>query len=389
MKILLAVDSFKGSMSSIEVIQYIEETAKRHFSDLEIIKVPIADGGEGTVDSLVIAAGGECRYVEVTGPLKDKRVKAKYGVIDNKTAVIELAQASGLTLLSINERNPMLTTTYGTGEVIKAALDEGIREFIIGIGGSATNDGGIGAAQALGVRFLDKNGNSVGLGGQYLSTIDTIVMDDLDPRIAESSITVICDVTNPLTGPEGATAIYGPQKGANSQMLEALEAGMKNYAEVIRKLTGVDIDKIPGAGAAGGIGAAMVGFFGVSLKPGIDTILDFINFDLMIENVDLVITGEGKIDGQSVFGKVPVGVSKRCRQKNIPVVALAGIMGEGARQVYNYGINSIMTTVNRDMTVQEAMARAEELLKDAADRMFRLIKTGMQLQAKVIGRSQI
>jgi len=379
MKFVFAPDSFKGTLSSLQVIEILEKAARLHFEDLQVIKVPIADGGEGTVEALVTAMGGEYRYAEVTGPLEGMTVKARYGISGNRTAIIEMAQASGLPLLDETQKNPLVTTTYGTGELIRAALDEGIREFIIGIGGSATNDGGMGMAQALGIAFLDADGKNVGLGGRYLSEVRQIVMDGLDPRIRESRITVICDVNNPLTGPRGATYVYGPQKGATGDMLEILENGMKNYARVIKSQLGIDVDGIQGAGAAGGLGAALTGFLGATLKPGIEAILEFVNFDSLLDDVDLVVTGEGRIDEQSVFGKVPVGVAKHCKAKNVPVVAIAGIMGRNASAVYEYGINSIMTTVNRAMPLEEALANAEELLFDAADRMFRFIKTGMTL----------
>jgi len=264
--------------------------------------------------------------------------------------------------------------------LIKAALDEGIREFIIGIGGSATNDGGIGAAQALGVRFLDSRGNDVGFGGQHLARICTIDAEAMDPRIKGSKITVICDVSNPLTGPNGATAVYGPQKGASEEMLKALEEGMKNYEEVIKRFSGKDIGSTPGAGAAGGLGAALMCFFGASLKPGIDTVLDYVGFDRLLEGVDLVVTGEGRIDGQSVFGKVPVGIAQRCKSKGVKVAAIVGSIGPEAWKVYDHGIFSIMPTVNRDMSLEEALNNAVDLLKDAADRMFRFIRLGMDLR---------
>ncbi|HHV99952.1 MAG TPA: glycerate kinase [Clostridiaceae bacterium] len=381
MKILLAPDSFKGTMSSIEVINILEKVVRQHFEDIEIIKVPIADGGEGTVDAIIAATGGEYREVEVSGPLSGQKVRARYGIINGHTAVIEMAQASGLFLIKPEQRNPLLTTSFGTGELIKAALDEGIRNFIIGIGGSATNDGGIGAAQALGVKFLDSNGENVGLGGGELSKIQKIDLTEMDRRIRDSNISVICDVTNPLTGPNGATAVYGPQKGVKTQeTFEILEKGMKNYEKLIMDTTGMDMSAIPGSGAAGGLGATMVAFFGAVLKPGIETILDFVNFDNRINDVDLVITGEGKIDSQSVFGKVPVGIAERCKQKNVRVVAISGVMGKDASKVYKFGIDSIMTTINSDMCLGEALARAEELLEDAADRMFRFIKVGMALK---------
>lgn len=385
MKILLAPDSFKGTMSSIEVIRILEKVARQHFADLEVIKVPIADGGEGTVDSLIAAVGGEYREVEVSGPLSGQKVRAKYGVINGCTAVIEMAQASGLLLVKPEQRNPLLATSFGTGEMIKAALDEGVRDFIIGIGGSATNDGGIGAAQALGAKFLDSNGENVGPGGGELSRIRKIDLGEVDRRIKDSKITVMCDVTNPLTGPNGATEVYGPQKGVKDpKTFEILEEGMKNYEKLIMKTIGIDMSTIPGSGAAGGLGATMVAIFGAVLKPGIEVMLDFVDFDHIIEDVDLVITGEGKIDGQSAFGKVPVGIARSCKQKNINVVAISGKMGKDAKKVYSFGIDSIMTTINSDMCLDEALARAEELLEDAADRMFRFIKVGMSLNTGTV-----
>lgn len=380
MKIVLAPDSFKGSFSSLEVIEHLEEVARRHFSPLEVVKVPIADGGEGTVDALVTAAKGEYRTVEVMGPLPEMRVKAKYGIIHGKTAVIEMAQASGLPLIPTGKRDPLNATTYGTGELIRKALDEGIRDFIIGIGGSATNDGGIGAAQALGVKFLDRFGKEVGLGGKQLQHIEKIILDNIDPRIKESTITVICDVSNPLTGPHGATAVYGPQKGVTEKTFNILESGMKNYERLIKETTGMDMSKVPGSGAAGGLGAALVAFFGAVLKPGIDTILDYVRFEELIEGADLVITGEGRIDGQSLYGKVPVGIARRCKSKGVKVIAIVGGMGPGAQKVYDCGIASIMPIVNAPISLDEAIARSQELLKDAADRMFRFIKLGMELK---------
>ncbi len=380
MKILLAPDSFKGTMSSLKVIDLIEVVAKRHFSPLEVIKLPIADGGEGTVDAFILSKGGFYKEVEVSGPLPGQRIAAKYGSIDTNTAVIEMAEASGLTLVPVDQRNPLITTTYGTGELIKAALDNGTRTFIIGIGGSATNDGGIGVAQALGIQFLDANGQDVSRGGQALEKIERIVLDGLDPRIKESTFTVICDVSNPLTGPKGATAIFGPQKGVTEENFEILESGMIKYEALLNKTTGMDMKLIPGTGAAGGLGAAMIAFLQGVLKPGIDTILDFVDFDTLLEGVDLVITGEGRMDGQSVFGKVPVGIAKRCKLQNIPVAAIVGGMGIDAHKVYEYGIDSIMPTVNSAMPLEEAMARSNELLMDAADRLFRFIKAGMRMK---------
>lgn len=379
MKILLAPDSFKGTLTSLEVINILEEAAKNHFQDLEVVRVPIADGGEGTVESLIISTNGKYQQISVTGPLEAKKVQACYGIIDGKTAVIEMAQASGITLLPEGRKDPMLATTYGTGELIKAALDEGIRDFLIGIGGSATNDGGIGAVQALGVQFKDANGVEIGFGGGELGKIRKIILDKIDPRISKSKFTIICDVSNPLTGPKGATAVYGPQKGVTTDLFEILESGMKNYGRLIKEVTALDMDDIPGTGAAGGLGAALVAFLGAELKPGIDTILDFVNFEKLLQGVDLVVTGEGRIDGQSIYGKVPVGIAKRSKAKNIPVAVIAGGMGAEACKVFDYGIDSIMPTINRDMTINEALSNAEILMRDAADRMFRFIKMGMAI----------
>lgn len=379
MKILLAPDSFKGTMTSLEVIGHLEQAARSHFSALEVVRVPIADGGEGTAEALVIAAGGEYRQVEVIGPVESLCTKAQYGIIGGKTAVIEMAQASGIILLKPEQRDPQTATTFGTGQLIKAALDEGIRDFLIGIGGSATNDGGIGAAQALGVSFTDDSGREIGFGGKELARIGKIDLSRLDSRIKASRIKVICDVTNPLTGPNGATAVYGPQKGVTEESFDSLEDGMKNYEVLIKKTTGLDMSSIPGTGAAGGLGAAMVAFFGAELKPGIDTVLDFIDFEKLLDGVHLVVTGEGRIDGQSVYGKVPVGIAKRCRHKNVPVAVITGGMGQGAPKVYDFGIDSIMPAISRDMSIEEALSNSEELLKDAADRMFRFIKIGMSI----------
>ena len=380
MKIILAPDSFKGNFSSQEIIQHLEEAARRIFDDLEIIKLPIADGGEGTVECLVTAFNGEYKTVKVMGPLKEMCVEAQYGIINGKTSVIEMAQASGLPLIPGHKKDPLNTTTYGTGEIIKSALDEGIRDFMIGIGGSATNDGGIGAAQALGVEFLDENNCRVGFGGKELGRIKRIVLDNVDPRIKESTITVICDVTNPLTGPNGATAVYGPQKGVDDSTFDILESGMISYERLIKETTGKDMSLIPGSGAAGGLGAALVAFFDAALKPGVDTILDYVGFEDLLDGVDFVVTGEGRIDGQSVYGKVPVGLAKRCMTKGVKVIAIVGGMGPEIEKVYDYGIYSIMPTVNTAMPLDEAIARGRELLIDAADRMFRFIKLGMMVK---------
>lgn len=381
LKIVIAPDSFKGTMSSIRVISIVKEAILKHFPDAEIVDVPIADGGEGTVEALVTACRGVYREAEVLDPL-GRPVKARYGIIKGNTAVIEMAQASGLPLLKENERNPLIATTFGTGQLIKAALDEGIRNFIVGIGGSATNDGGAGALQALGISFKNFLGQEIAFGGVNLKQLSHINFDNADKRLLESRFTVMCDVSNPLTGSEGCSRVYGPQKGADQKMIEQLEQAMINYRFVIKKTKGIDVDEIPGAGAAGGMGAGFVAFLNAVLKPGIDTILDIVDFDSIVKDASIVITGEGRIDEQSVYGKVPVGVAKRAKDHGVCVIALCGSMGNNASKVYDYGIDSIMCTVNKDMTLQEALSNAEYYLRDASDRLMRFLKAGIKIALK-------
>ncbi len=381
MKILLAPDSFKGTMSSREVISHLSAAASEHFSPLTIVALPIADGGEGTVEALVTATGGTYRERQVAGP-RLTGVAARYGIINGDTAVIEMAQASGLPLLSHSERNPCLTTTYGTGELLRAALDEGLRKIIVGIGGSATNDGGIGCAQALGVSFTDAEGREVGPGGGELRRIARIDPTNLDVRLRDTNVTVICDVNNPLTGVRGATRVFGPQKGATPAMLDELEAGMLHYAGLLEQTCRYDVGNTPGSGAAGGLGAALLAFCGAKLKPGIETVLDLVAFERLIADVDLVVTGEGRIDEQTAYGKVPVGIARRCAANGVSVVAVVGSIGSGAGATYSFGIDSIMSAICAPMSLEEAMSQPAERLREAADRMFRFIKVGMRLARK-------
>lgn len=374
MRFIFAPDSFKGTFSSTEIIQYLQKGAEKFFPDIKTIGIPMADGGEGTVDTLITALGGKFIYANVMGPLGNK-VNAKMGII-NDVAIIEMAQASGITLISNEERNPLNTTTYGTGEMILEALNMGVEKIIIGIGGSATNDGGIGMAQALGVKFYNNKGKEIGLGGKYLLEIQNISIDNIDQRIKETEIQVICDVTNPLTGPTGATYVYGPQKGATDEMLKLLEEGMINYNNVVKREFGLDLNSIPSTGAAGGLGAGLIAFANAKLRPGIETILDLIKFDELIKKGDIIVTGEGKIDGQSIYGKVPVGIAKRCKTKNIPVIVITGCESDDANLVYNYGIDVIISTVNRPMELDEAINNSQLLLESAIDRMYKLIKIG-------------
>lgn len=378
MKFLFVSDSFKGSLSSTQIIKLLTDSAKKIFPDCQTLGVPVADGGEGTVEAVIQAIGGSLRQVLVHGPLMEKQM-ASYGVCRNHLAVIEMARASGLPLVPEDKRNPFHTTTYGTGELIRDALDQGYRKIVIAIGGSATNDGGMGAMRALGIRFLDSNNQELVGKGSDLSKVAAIDVSSLHPAVSQTEFTVMCDVTNPLTGPQGATRIFGKQKGGTEEILDQLESGMVHYACILKKCTGMDADLIPGSGAAGGLGAALCMFLNARLQSGIETVLDMIGFDQLLDGVDLVVTGEGRIDWQSAYGKVPGGVGKRCRARNIPAVAIAGGMGDGAERIYEYGIESIITTVQGTMELKEAMERAEELYSCAADRMFRMLRAGRHL----------
>lgn len=379
MRFLFASDSFKGTITSEQSIRLLTEAANKIFPGCETAGVPVADGGEGTVEAVVEATKGSWRKVMVHGPLMED-VEGFYGVFHGDSAVIEMAAASGLPMVPMEKRNPLNTTTYGTGELIRDALTRGLRKLSIAIGGSATNDGGMGAMRALGIRFLDAEGKELAGFGSDLAKVADIDVSGLDPAVKEAEITVMCDVTNPLTGPDGATYTFGKQKGGTPEILDELEAGMKNYAAVMRNKLGIDVETKAGAGAAGGLGAALFGFLDATLKSGIDTVLDLIDFDGLLEGTDLVVTGEGRIDWQSAFGKVPSGIGQRCKARGIPAVAIVGGMGQGADKIFEYGIDSILPTINGAMDIQEACDRAEELYAGAAERMFRLLKAGMDLK---------
>lgn len=381
MKLLFASDSFKGSLSSEQTVRLLAKAAGEIFGEIEYSGVPVADGGEGTVDAVVAAEHGEYITVEVYGPLME-RTTARYGKLDDQRAVIEMAAASGLPMVPRNLRNPLYTSTYGTGEMIRDALDKGFRDISIAIGGSATNDGGMGCARALGVRFLDAQGNELQGTGSDLEKVAEIDVSGLDPRISETKITVMCDVTNPLTGKDGATYTFGAQKGATPEIQERLEAGMINYRDVIMRQFGINADEIRGGGAAGGLGTALMVFLHGEMKSGIDTVLDLINFDKRLEGVDLVVTGEGRTDWQSCFGKVMQGVGERSAKQGIVAVGLSGSLGRDAAQIYSHGIESLITSVDSPMQIEEAISRAEELYYLAAIRMFRFIRAGMKIAQK-------
>jgi glycerate 2-kinase len=359
MKVIIAPDSFKESLSALEVANAIEKGFRDIFPEAEYVKIPMADGGEGTVQSLVDATGGRIVKTEVTGPLGD-RVKAFFGVLgDGKTAVIEMAAASGLHLVPSEKRNPLVTTTRGTGELILAALDEGAEHIIIGIGGSATNDGGAGMIQALGGRLLDRHGQEIGLGGGSLSELADIDLSGLDVRLKHVKIEVACDVDNPLTGPKGASAVFGPQKGATPEMVATLDKNLHHYADVIERVLGKQVKDIPGAGAAGGLGAGLLAFLEAELKRGVEIVLETVNFHERIQDASLVITGEGRIDGQTIFGKTPIGVAKAAKRYNIPVIAIAGSVSDDSDVVLSHGIDALYSIVPGIIPLEKALANAE------------------------------
>jgi glycerate kinase len=363
MKIVVAPDSFKGSLTAIEVSDAIEQGIREVFPEAEIIKIPMADGGDGTVQCLVNATGGEILKEKVTGPLGGE-VLASYGILgDKKTAVIEMAEASGLTLVPENQRNPLITTTYGTGQLIKAALDQGCRKMIIGIGGSATNDGGAGMLQALGVKLLNQEGKEVGFGGVELKKIFRIDTKYLDNRLSETKVLIASDVSNPLCGPKGAARVYGPQKGATPEMIEELDKSLSYFAELTKRDLNKDVKDIPGAGAAGGLGASLMAFLDAELRPGIEIMIEAVKLEQAIKDADLVITGEGKIDSQTIYGKAPIGVAKIAKKYNIPVIAVAAIIGEDADIVYQYGINTLIKISEPPMSLAEPKSKKVWLIK--------------------------
>lgn len=378
MKFLFASDSLKGTLSSDDTGRLLAKAAKEVFPACICEGIPVADGGEGTVDAVIRAVQGQQIRVKAQDPLMQTR-ETYYGKLDENRAIIEMALASGYALVPAEKRNPLYTSSYGTGELIRDALDRGFRDITIAIGGSATNDGGMGCMRALGVRFLDRAGRELMGNGSDLGRLAAIDDSGLDPRIADAVFTVMCDVTNPLCGENGATYTFGPQKGATPEILEHLERGMENYRDILIRTYDMNPDTIPGSGAAGGLGAALLVFLRAQLKSGIETVLDLIEFDRRLKGVSLVVTGEGCTDWQSCYGKVVQGVGDRCRKHNVPAVALVGGMGEGAEQIYEHGIRSIVTTVNGIMPPKEAFKNAEILYYQAALRLFRLLKTGMEL----------
>ena len=349
------------------------------FPDADAVLVPVADGGDGTLETLVEGSDGEIREAQVTGPLGERRASQWGAMGDGVTAVIEMARTSGLALVPLDRRDPLNATTYGLGEIVRAALDDGFRRFIMGIGGSATNDAGAGMAQALGVHLLDDAGNELPYGGAALANLSRINMSGVDPRVVESSFLVACDVSNPLTGPEGASAIYGPQKGATPEMVKTLDAALLHFSEIARRDIGAEIDQLQGAGAAGGLGGGMVAFLDAELRAGVDIILDTVGLDDALEGADLVLTGEGALDYQTVYNKAPIGVAERAKRLGIPVIAIAGTLGDRYWLVHERGIDAALSITNAPMSLEEASSRSADLIADATTQAMRMIKVGTRV----------
>ncbi|EHI9240086.1 glycerate kinase [Vibrio vulnificus] len=360
MKIVIAPDSYKESLTAMDVAIAIEKGFKQVLPDAQYVKLPMADGGEGTVQSMVDATGGTIIEHTVSGPL-GQPVCGFFGLLgEGKTAVIEMAAASGLHLVTPDQRNPLITTTFGTGELIKAALDHGVEHIIVGIGGSATNDGGIGMAQALGIKLLDVQGNALGYGGGELAKLATIDCSQLDPRLAQVRLEVACDVDNPLCGTKGASAVFGPQKGATPEMVKILDENLAHYAAIIKQQLGADVRDMAGAGAAGGMGAALLGLLNAELRPGIEIVMDAVRLDEIVADADLVITGEGRIDSQTIHGKTPIGVARTAKKHGLPVIGIAGCLSADCGVVHEHGLDAVFAVVNRSVDLPTALAEAAE-----------------------------
>ncbi|EGT4878848.1 glycerate kinase [Clostridioides difficile] len=380
MKILISIDSLKGSLSSIEAGNAIKKGILKVKEDAQVKILPLADGGEGTVDALVQGMNGKKETIEVTGPIA-KKVDATYGLLKNtSTAIIEIAQASGLTLVPTELRNPLYTTTYGVGEIIKEAINKGYRNFIVGIGGSATNDAGIGMLQALGFEFYDKNNKLVGLGGKVLNEIRHIKIENRLKELDECKFKIACDVNNPLFGKNGAAYIYGSQKGATSEIIEELDNGLRNFSKVVKNYLSKDVANVEGAGAAGGLGFAFLAFLNSKLESGIKIILEEIKLEEELKDADFVITGEGRLDNQTAMGKAPIGVAKLAKKYGVKVIGLAGATTVDAVKCNEEGIDAYFSIVNRAMTIEEAMdkATASENMTATTTQIFNLITSIQQ-----------
>ncbi|PSL36262.1 glycerate kinase [Planomicrobium soli] len=378
MKIVVAPDSFKGSLSAQGVCKAVKEGIKAVFPDAEVIELPLADGGEGIMENMVYATGGKTVNTRAFDPLL-RKIESAYGILgDGETAVIEMAQASGLPLLKEKERNPLVASSFGTGELIRAALDAGYRKFIIGIGGSATNDAGAGMLRALGMKFFDEAGNELEEGGAALARLARFDDSGLDSRIGESTFLVASDVRNRLCGPRGASAIFGPQKGATPEMVDELDAALGHFADIVSAQKGVDLRTFEGGGAAGGMGASLIAFLDAELQSGIDLVMERIGFAEKIKGADLIITGEGRLDVQTFNGKLITGITKAAGKAAVPVVALAGSQNLSGAQVAEIGLVAAFSIVSGPCTVEEAMAQAEPLIREKTGAVMGLLKLSMQ-----------
>ncbi|MCS0334074.1 glycerate kinase [Vibrio diabolicus] len=372
MKVVIAPDSFKESLTAKQVSEAIKTGLARVWQDAEFVTVPVADGGEGTVQSLIDATQGEQVFTTVTAPLGND-VEAFYGILgDGETAVIEMAEASGLHLVPSDARDPKLTSSIGTGQLIKHALDRGIQRLIIGLGGSATNDGGVGMLTALGVTFLDESGHAITPNGDGLAALASIDISGLDPRLATCEVLVACDVDNPLCGDKGASAIFGPQKGATASDVTLLDNALRKFGELTEQATGKHVLTREGAGAAGGMGAALLGYTPARLQPGIEIVLETVKLAQHVADADIVFTGEGRIDHQTAHGKTPMGVAQVAKQCNLPVIALAGCVGDNYQAVYECGIDAVFACVPRAMSLPEAMKEADVNVANLAENVARM-----------------
>jgi len=373
-KIVLIPDSFKGTMSSGEICEIMSKSIKNLYPDIEIASIPVADGGEGSVDAFLSAMGGEKKSVKVKGPMFED-VDAFFGVIDNgNTAIIEMAACAGLPLVDDN-KDPRKTTTYGAGQIILEALNCGCRKIIMGLGGSATNDAGTGAAVALGVKFFNSKGEEFIPVGGTLSEIEKIDLSNINPALKETQIITMCDIDNPLYGESGAAFVFSPQKGATPEIVIELDNGLKHIANIIQKDIGIDVSEIKGGGAAGGMGAGMIAFFNSQLLMGIEAVLDTVNFDTIIKDADMVISGEGKIDDQSIRGKVVIGIAKRTKKVNVPLVAIVGDIGDNINAAYDMGVSAIFSINRVAVDFKIAKTRAKDDLQLTIDNLMRFIKT--------------
>ncbi len=372
-KVVLIPDSFKGTMSSEEICSIMKTAILTHYPECEVISIPVADGGEGTVDAFLSSLGGEKIFKEVTGPYPNERVQGYYAILKDNTAVIEMAAAASLPMVGEN-KNPSLTTTYGVGELILDALEHNVNKIILGLGGSATNDAGCGLASALGVSFYDESGNKFTPVGGTLDKVERIDLSTMDKRLSKVTITTMCDIDNPFYGPEGAAVVYGPQKGADETMVKELDEKMKKLAQIIKRYCSVDVESIPGSGAAGGMGGGMAAFFSSKLKMGIETVLETVHFSSLIDKADYIYTGEGKIDGQSLRGKVVIGVARKAKKKNIPVIAFVGDIGDNVDNAYKEGVSAIFSINRVALPYKEQKPRAKNDLYLTLDNLLRYEK---------------